>query len=480
MISISEDAVNNMAVNAQASANARSLQKKGAFVKYFIDADETLVFGECQGSGKDPYIVSVDFIDPSKPIHRCTCPSRQMPCKHALGILFCYLDQKANFKKADIPQDVLDKRLKIEVKATKALEEKAPKKVNLSALTKKIKAQIDGLQTLLLSVRELAANGLGSITPEKINSLESLAKHLGENYLPGPEASLCSFIRAMTQHLDKKESSAAIASNELARLRSLCIKGIEHLEKRLADPNLKLNGESNLDELLGHAWQLSELKELGLVVENAALLQLYFSVYLDEDRNEYVDSAFWIDVSRPENANRIVESKNLRPVKALKHLKEEDSFNQVKLINELLVYPGSLNPRVRWDSSLERETKIADFELIVNSASNNIGDAVKSVKAQLKNMLLPKYPVVLIRYKEIKKLSNTELELIDLDGNSLILADLCSVPGSPIVQTIPFVEPVFLSNGAALIRFGFNYSDSSIDAKLLSLITKNGITRLGF
>jgi hypothetical protein len=41
----------------------------------------------CQGSGKKPYEVAVDL---DRPAYRCSCPSRKIPCKHALGLLLMW------------------------------------------------------------------------------------------------------------------------------------------------------------------------------------------------------------------------------------------------------------------------------------------------------------------------------------------------------------------------------------------------------
>ncbi|MBI3230628.1 MAG: SWIM zinc finger family protein [Burkholderiales bacterium] len=43
-----------------------------------------MVWGLCQGSGKDPYRTQVDL---SEPAFRCSCPSRKFPCKHGLALL---------------------------------------------------------------------------------------------------------------------------------------------------------------------------------------------------------------------------------------------------------------------------------------------------------------------------------------------------------------------------------------------------------
>lgn len=48
---------------------------------------DLLVWGNCQGSGKKPYQVSVDLTGPA---FRCSCPSRKFPCKHALALLMLW------------------------------------------------------------------------------------------------------------------------------------------------------------------------------------------------------------------------------------------------------------------------------------------------------------------------------------------------------------------------------------------------------
>lgn len=50
-------------------------------------ASDAAVWGHCQGSGKAPYRVLVDL---SGPAFRCSCPSRKIPCKHALGLLLLW------------------------------------------------------------------------------------------------------------------------------------------------------------------------------------------------------------------------------------------------------------------------------------------------------------------------------------------------------------------------------------------------------
>lgn len=49
-----------------------------------LAADARSVWGRCRGSGREPYDTMVDHIHVA---WRCSCPSRQQPCKHALALL---------------------------------------------------------------------------------------------------------------------------------------------------------------------------------------------------------------------------------------------------------------------------------------------------------------------------------------------------------------------------------------------------------
>jgi SWIM zinc finger len=50
-------------------------------------ADPPLVWGLCKGSGTEPYRTAVDCAEPA---YRCSCPSRKLPCKHALALLLLW------------------------------------------------------------------------------------------------------------------------------------------------------------------------------------------------------------------------------------------------------------------------------------------------------------------------------------------------------------------------------------------------------
>lgn len=92
----------------------------------------------------------MDFIAPDSPVFRCSCPSRQFPCKHALGLLYAYTEGQT-FTPAPVPEDIASKREKAEkreenkVKQAAEGAESKPKKVNKSALKKKSTRSSKGL-----------------------------------------------------------------------------------------------------------------------------------------------------------------------------------------------------------------------------------------------------------------------------------------------------------------------------------------------
>jgi hypothetical protein len=88
----------------QASLGAASkLAKAGKWAR--LERDGELYWGECQGSGANPYRVIVDAGDRG---YKCTCPSRKFPCKHALALMWLGADGAVSFQTGAPPEWVTD------------------------------------------------------------------------------------------------------------------------------------------------------------------------------------------------------------------------------------------------------------------------------------------------------------------------------------------------------------------------------------
>jgi len=88
----------------QASLKAASaLAKQAKWLSLNREAD--LWWGECQGSGANPYRTVVDSDQVG---YKCTCPSRKFPCKHSLALMRLAAQAPQSFTAGTTPQWVGD------------------------------------------------------------------------------------------------------------------------------------------------------------------------------------------------------------------------------------------------------------------------------------------------------------------------------------------------------------------------------------
>ncbi|MER9300421.1 SWIM zinc finger family protein [Mesorhizobium sp. M0621] len=82
----------------QASLSAASkLTKQSNWPRLEKNEQLALIWGECQGSGSNPYRVVVDTGDHG---YKCSCPSRKFPCKHTLALMWIAATTPASFAAA--------------------------------------------------------------------------------------------------------------------------------------------------------------------------------------------------------------------------------------------------------------------------------------------------------------------------------------------------------------------------------------------
>ncbi|WP_172255097.1 SWIM zinc finger family protein [Saccharibacillus deserti] len=477
MLQLTASHIDSLAPNAAAAKNGRGLVQKNKFVKLHVSEEGDLLFGECSGSGKSNYACSVDFLTPDNPVSRCSCPSRQFPCKHALGLMYAYADG-LKFEQSTVPEEISSKREKAEKREeNKAKRESGelppakPKKVNKAALKKKIAQQLEALDELEKLTVSLVRGGLGTASARTVKDLNDHAKRLGSSYLTGAENELRRLALLLEQ--EDRESGYTYAAEQLTLLNAFIKKGRTYLQAKQEDPELSPDTESTIEEWLGHAWQLSELKEAGRVSENVELLQLAFYSYRDEARKEFVDTGFWLELGE----GRIHRTVQYRPFKAVKFMKEEDSFFSVAQIAELYRYPGGLNARVRFEGMLPRQTASGDFEAVLGAASASIADAVKAVKNQLKDPLADRAPVVLLKASRIAQTKSGTFALVDETGAALELRDIYRLP-QPTTPLLSLVDPTLLEEGLVLAMFEHRMDTGRLAAQPLTLIKGGRITRL--
>ncbi len=165
-----------------------------------------VIWGECQGSGSDPYRCQVDL---NGPAYTCSCPSRKVPCKHSLGLFLLYAGQPSTFETASPPDWVaawLAKRADLhERRAAKAQastadgDHKQAQKQQAKAQAQakraserdqKIRAGLDDLETWL---HDLLRQGLIAAQGQPRAFWESTAARLVDAQAPG----LARLVRAL-------------------------------------------------------------------------------------------------------------------------------------------------------------------------------------------------------------------------------------------------------------------------------------------
>lgn len=178
-------------------AAAKKLLKPSGWPTICEDGDG-LVWGECQGSGSNPYRVCVTEADAG---YKCTCPSRKFPCKHSLALMWMRVEGKVAFSKCDAPgwvSDWLSRRRgpsaagvsAVEPKATIAATENAePEAIDPKAEAKAAAARersrqaretsiSGGLEELGLWLSDLLSTGVAAFASNPGSACRTMAQRL--------------------------------------------------------------------------------------------------------------------------------------------------------------------------------------------------------------------------------------------------------------------------------------------------------------
>jgi hypothetical protein len=394
--------------------------------------------------------------------------------------MFAYVLKKPSFKTADVPAELAEKREKAASRVEKKKEEAAkPKVVNLGALAKKIQAQLEGLDLLEKLTLDVTRIGIGNMNAKTAREIEEKAKHLGNAYLPGAQAALHRYTKLFNEEQEGKggalrgEAIFSEALDQLSRLHSIVKQGRAYLQRRLEDPELKPETETAIAAWLGHAWQLAELKAAGLVQNDAELLQLAFNTYDDVARQEFVDTGVWMNLT----TGRIQVTQNYRPYKAAKFIKSDDSFFQVAQVKELCVYPGDVNPRIRWDGMIPRAIEGRDLQRVREHARPDFAGVIKDVKTNLKGPLADKQPIYALQFRRIGQVDGT-LVVEDAKGERLTMTDAGMTEEPASCHLLQLVSPGLLEGQVLVARFRQDLDRRKLQIKPLSIVTQGEVVRL--
>ena len=476
---ITQKKIEELAPNAAAAKNGRDLVNKGKFSGLHISPEGDLIWGECAGSGKSPYYCSADYMDEHHPVFRCNCPSRQFPCKHAIGLLYAYEKNSRSFAQDTVPDDITQKREKIEKRQEKKSQEKEsikekaakPKKVNKAAFIKKADTQLSGIGLAVRVLDDIVQTGLSSLDAKMIKTLQGQVKELGNYYINGIQTAFHDFFLELNG-VEGEEYTLVI--DRINYLSALLKKATDYLNKRKEDPEADPELNSAIEEQIGYAWKLTELMQYGLYEENAELMQLSFNSFDDSARKEYVDEGIWFNLK----SGCIYKTKNYRPYRAAKYIKEDNSEFDVLQLKELFIYPGDRNPRIRWeaDGAIPRAVGDIDLQKVWDASASDYAEVIKSVKQTVKNPLMDKHPVVLIKVSKAY-LKGESLVVEDAKGNPLTLHDLPEQEVASAVNLKAFL-PALPEQTALAVMIDNDVQTGLLSAQPMCLVTPERIVRL--
>ncbi len=242
--------ISNIAPDTASINNGKKISAGGDFSSLRKNATSDLYFADCKGSGKKGYFVSADFVDKNNPVFRCNCPSRKLPCKHSLGLLFEMLNKPdSEFVVAEMPEDIVKKREKKEAKKDASAK---PKKINKAARIKKMNRQLEGLDIAQKLLSDILAEGIKEFANKTYTEYKAIEKELGNYYLSGVQSYFLEFVYELklvyTLELKSASTKKQVeitdyykAVNYLVKLNSLIEKSRVYLNECIETQNVTDN-----------------------------------------------------------------------------------------------------------------------------------------------------------------------------------------------------------------------------------------------
>ncbi|GCE06586.1 SWIM zinc finger family protein [Dictyobacter aurantiacus] len=241
---ITTDQVDQMAPDASAAKAGKKL----ALEKFWSNLGHNgqAIWGECQGSSL--YQVCIER---STFTTRCSCPSRKLPCKHSLGLLFLAAAVPTALPESEPLEWVsswLSKReaqqQRQETRSSRAAQQSDADKQKKTIEKREEKIQ-QGLSQLDLWLNDLIRNGLGSLEAQPSSFWEGQAAQMVDAQASG----LATRIRALTAIPNASKDWTSKLLAQLGKL-ALLSEAYQHQERLSAEM------QENVRQLVG--WSLKE------------------------------------------------------------------------------------------------------------------------------------------------------------------------------------------------------------------------------
>ena len=214
------DQVKNLSPDSAAFNSGQGLADMRHWVS--LGSNDAALWGECKGSGKEPYKVRIDLSNNGS---ACTCPSRKFPCKHVLGLMLLAATSPARLAVSAPPAWVIEWIEKRSARTQVAEQKTGPKTSSESRqkdaarrAAQREKLAVTGIEALENWLRDLARLGLASAQSVPAAFWDEQAARMVDAQLPGAARQ----IREMSVLPGARSDWAEVLLLRLGRIYLLC------------------------------------------------------------------------------------------------------------------------------------------------------------------------------------------------------------------------------------------------------------------
>lgn len=430
-VAVSDEVAPKAAPDEETLSSARRLLEQGRLRKQAVSPDGTWLMAEAEGSGPEPYQVSVDLIHPNDPTYRCNCPSRKTPCKHALALVLSHTENPEAFATKEAGEELIAKREKKQARDEKKFGVAAGKKVGKTAQEKKLTSQKEGLDTLRELCTSLAASGqwFGAAWQEK---LEKILKQFNDAHIPAASYALRKFVLLAKQKELTEADRTRIGAGYIAQMWAVYQRARQYILGKPLEGETQAENDALQEDIIGKVWSFAELREQGYAKSDLNLFEIAFERQDDEGRQQRVEISNLLEL----NSGDVYQAITYRPFKGLSPAPEQPSYMLPLQISEAVVYPGFLNRRVRWERGAEQVIEAPGskhLEQAYEVAVPDFAPVVEEFRTQLLHPLAPHEVVFFLRCEQIGRIgdkvvmedgSGTRIEAVDIRKDYSNIANL--------------------------------------------------------
>ena len=143
----------------------------------------------------------------------------------------------------------------------------------------------------------------------------------------------------------------------------------------------------------------------------------------------------------------------------------------------MFVYPGDVNPRIRWDAMLSRPLESRDLQIIRGHGHTEFAAVVKEVKTHLKGPLADKQPIYALNFKRLGRVGE-KLVAEDQKGDRLVMTDAGMAEEPPSCHLLSLLPKESFESNTLIARFRHDLDTRALQIKPLSIVTPGSIIRL--